>query len=173
MVGKVSAVLFLVTLLTGCVKEDPTAKAAQDAEDIAMVERMSREPFRPIIPSPITATDITRYGLDRPGCSFRKTGDPHILFFGDGTDGFLRIGEDLGRYAAKTESAELPGGARSTYVGLATWLDIVRLPEDGTGGDALGWPARLILHDAQERVAFTAHGRITCKAAPNLADTGS
>lgn len=160
--SKATAVLFLLTLLAGCVKEDPTEKAAEDAEDVAMVKRMSRAPLKPIVPEPITQADIIGYGLDRPGCSFRKDGSTDILFFGDAADGFLRIGDNLNRFAAKTQSAELPGGARSTYVGLANWVALVRLPDRRADGDSLSWPARLVLHDAQERVAFTADGTVTC-----------
>lgn len=160
--GKATAVLFLLALMTGCVKEDPTEKAAEDADDIAMVKRMSRVPLKPIVPEPIGKADIARYGLDRPGCSFRKIGSNDILFFGDDADGFLHLGTDLVRLAAKTQSAELPGGARSTYVGLANWVALVRLPDRRADGDSLSWPARLVLHDAQERVAFTADGTVTC-----------
>lgn len=157
-----SVAVLLLALMSACAKEDSTENAAEDARDVAKVERMSREPFRPIVPDPITAVDVARYGLDRPGCSFRKAGAKDMLFFGNGTDGFLRIGDDLNRFAAKGESAKLPGGARTTYVGLSSWLDLVRLPDEGTGGDAFNWPARLILHDGQERVAFMADGTVTC-----------
>lgn len=157
-------VVLSFALIAGCAKEDPTQKAAEDAEDVAMVERMSREPFRPIIPEPITSVDVARYGLDRPGCSFRKGEGKDLLFFGDASDGFLRIGGHLDRFAAKSASAELPGGARTTYIGLASWLDIIRLPDKRVDNDANSWPARLVLHDAQERVAFMADGVVTCRS---------
>ncbi len=162
MMGKTWAALVSLALLGACTKESPPEKAAQNAQDVAMVERMSRAPFRPIVPDPIRSVDIARYGLDRPGCSFRKTGAEDILFFGDASDGFLKIGDDLKRFSAKTRSAELPEGARSTYIGLSSWLDIVQLPERNGDGDPSTSPARLILHDAQERVAFMADGTITC-----------
>ena len=164
MTSKALAVYLFFALLAGCVKEDLTEKAAEDAEDIAMAERMSREPFKPIIPDPITSVDVARYGLDRPGCSFRKTGAANILFFGDASDGFLRVGGNLNRFAAKTESAEFPGGARATYIGLSSWLDIVLLPDKRADNDPDSRPARLILHDAQERVAFMADGIVSCKS---------
>jgi len=164
MTSKVPVVFLSLALLAGCAKEDPTQKEAEDAEDVAMVERMSREPFRPIVPDPITPVDVARYGLDRPGCSFRKDGSKDLLFFGDASDGFLRVGGDLNRFAAKTGSAELPGGARATYIGLSSWLDVVLLPDKRIDNDAHGRPARLILHDAQERVAFMADGLVSCKS---------
>lgn len=163
---KTWAVLVSLALLGACAAESPTESppknAAQAAEDVAMVERMSREPFQPIVPDAITAADIARYGLDRPGCGFRKTGAPDILFFGDASDGFLKIGGDLRRFSAKTSSAELRSGARTTYVGLESWLDITHLPDAEGDGDPSTAPARLILHDAQERVAFMADGTLTC-----------
>ena len=150
-------------LMAGCDREDTARKAAEDARDIAMVERMSREPLKPIIPAPITAIDVARYGLDRAGCAFRKHGQRDPLFLGGADDGFMRIDGDLRRYAAKQQSAQLPGGARTTYVGLSSWIDLARLPDAATGGDARHWPARLIIHDSLERIAFMADGTVTCR----------
>jgi hypothetical protein len=134
-----------------------------------MVERLSQEPFQPILPKPITALDVARYGLDKPGCAFRKNGEGDPLFIAGREEGFLRIGGELKRYAAKGTSADLPGGARSTYVGLASWVDLVRQPDGEPGAtdaptDEMNWPVRLILHDAQERVAFMADGTMSCRA---------
>lgn len=156
------APLLLVGVLAGCWDKTPAQKAAEDARDVAMVERMSKEPFRPIIPKPVTSADVTRYGLDRPGCMFRKGDERDPLFIADSEEGFMRIGGDLKRFAAKKESAQLPGNARTTYVGLSSWIDLVRQPDAAAGGDQDRWPARMIIHDAQERVAFMADGMVTC-----------
>lgn len=151
-------------LISACGQEDTRSKAAEDAHDIAMVERMSKEPFKPILPRPIGKVDIARYGLDKPGCSFRKPGSEDPIFIANAEEGFMRIGGDLKRYAAKTESAQLPGNARSTYVGLASWVDLVSLPDDKGGSDTAHWPAKLILHDAQDRVAFMSEGEVQCRS---------
>ena len=155
-----------VLLLGGCGEEPRTRgsaeKAAEDARDIAMVERMGREPFKPILPKPLGEIDMARYGLDRAGCAFRKQDEKDPLFLAGPQEGFMRIGGDLNRYAAKTESAELPGGAHATYIGLTSWVELVRLPDEGTGAGQDRWPARLIIHDAQERVAFQADGMVNC-----------
>ncbi|MFC0203167.1 hypothetical protein [Novosphingobium soli] len=159
------AVIGLAVLLSlaGCGEKDPSTQAVEDARDVAMVERMSREPLKPLEPLPITRQDITRYGLDKPGCSFRKQGQGDPLFIAGKDDGYLHVGGDLKRFAAKSESADLAGGARSTYVGLSSWIDLVRQPDAGTGSDDMNWPARIVIHDAQERVAFMADGRMTCR----------
>ncbi|WP_324694987.1 hypothetical protein [Novosphingobium sp. RL4] len=155
--------LAVVTLLSACGQEDPGGQTAEDAQDIAKVERMSKEPFKPIIPRPITEIDVARYGLDKPGCAFRKPDQKDPIFIANEEEGFMRIAGDLKRYAAKVESAQLPGNARSTYVGLASWVDLVSLPGKGSGSDTMHWPAKLILHDAQERVAFMAEGEVSCR----------
>lgn len=160
-----SSALALAALvsLSACGGEDPARKEAEDAHDVAMVERMSKEPFKPILPKPITRIDIDRYGLDKPGCQFRKRGEADPIFIGNAEEGFMRIEGDLKRYAAKLESAQLPGNARTTYVGLSSWVDLVSLPDRAGGSDNTHWPARLVLHDAQERVAFLADGEVTCR----------
>lgn len=151
-----------VSCLCACGPDDPARKAADDARDVAMVKRMSKEPFNPIIPKPITRIDIERYGLDKPGCAFTKDGAAVPVFIANADEGFMHIDADLKRFAAKTQSAELPGGARATYVGLASWVDLISLPDTVGGGDPNAFPARLILHDAQERVAFMADGQLAC-----------
>ncbi|MCJ2181850.1 hypothetical protein MTR62_03915 [Novosphingobium sp. 1949] len=129
-----------------------------------MVERMSKAPFKPILPKPITKVDLVRYGLAHRGCLFTPKGSKDPIFVAGPDEGFMHVGRDLDRYAAKTDSAELPGKAHSTYIGLENWLDIVRLPDEGADGTAVHWPARLILHDSQERVAFMNDGIMDCSA---------
>lgn len=159
-----AVVLTVLVALAGCGHKSPTEKASDDAKDIAMVKQMSREPFKPIVPTTITADDVNRYGLDKPGCSFRKKGAGDPLFIAGRDEGYMHVGSDLKRFASKKESADLPGGARSTYMGLSSWVDLVRLPDAATGADDQAWPARLVVHDAQERVAFQADGVVTCHA---------
>lgn len=149
-------------LVSGCKDNQSRRKAAQDAKDVAMVERMSREPFKPIVPMPIAETDVTRYGLDRASCAFRKPGEADPIFLGGSDEGFLRIGDDLKRFAAKQDSAQFPGNAKSGYIGLTSWIDISRQPDAGTDGSQTNWPARLVIHDSLERVAFMADGTMTC-----------
>ncbi|MBH0113107.1 hypothetical protein I5E68_09135 [Novosphingobium sp. YJ-S2-02] len=157
-----SLVLGLLVLVTACQKEDPVEEYAEDQQDVAMVERMSKPPFRPVIPKPITKVDMARYGLDHRGCLFTAQGDKAPVFVAGADEGFMHIGSDLQRFAARTTSAELPGEARSSYTGLSNWIDIVRQPDEGEGGTALHWPARLMLHDPQKRVAYMADGTMDC-----------
>lgn len=165
---KTLVTLAALAFLAGCGKENPAQEAAEDARDVAMVEKMNQAPFKPTLPIAITGEDVERYGLDKPGCVFRKgqgaakAEDP--IFIAGKDEGFMRVGTDLKRFSAKDVSADLPGGARTSYVGLSSWIDIVRLPDAGTGSDGLTWPARLIVHDAQERVAFRADGTMTCRS---------
>lgn len=159
---KTTLVLAALALLAGCGDGNSADTPQQAARDVAMVEKMNQAPFKPILPSGITTMDIERYGLDKPGCSFRRGGATDPLFIAGKDEGFMRVGTDLKRFSAKDVSADLPGGARTTYVGLSSWIDLVRLPDEHSGGDALNWPARLIVHDSQERVAYRADGTMTC-----------
>ena len=150
-------------MIGGCDTKEIEQKASDTARDVAMVERMSEPPLQPVVPSPISDEDMQRYGLDRASCAFRKEGVEQPLFLAGSREGFTRIDNEIQRYAAKRATADLPGDARTSYVGLAGWVDLVRLPDEGTGAGQNHWPARLILHDARERVAFTADGWVTCK----------
>ena len=160
----VLSVILAGAMLAGCGQKDPAKQAAADARDVAMAERMSREPLQPIVPEPITASQITRYGLDRTACSFRRDGTGDPLFMAGIQEGFMRLSGDLTRLAARTESAELPGHARGTYVGLSNRVEFSALPDKDGASGAKSWPARMIIHDQQERVAFTADGLMTCNS---------
>lgn len=163
MMQKKWVALGLLVALAGCGEaKSPEAKKSDAEKDIAMVKRMSKAPFKPILPKPITDIDMERYGLSHRGCTFTAKGDKMPIFVAGPDEGFMIVERDLDRFAAKTTSAELPGKARTTYTGLANWLDIVRLPDEGTGGDQIHWPARIILHDSQERVAFMTDGMMDC-----------
>ncbi|MCJ2177439.1 hypothetical protein [Novosphingobium album (ex Hu et al. 2023)] len=149
-------------ILTGCAEKDPATQASEDARDVAMAERMSRVPVQPVVPEPLTADLITRYGLDRARCSFRKskTGEP--LFLASTQEGFLSLSGELARMAARTGSGELLGGARAAYTGLSNWVDFMALPETGDKPGPDRWPVRMIIHDSQDRIVFTADGVMSC-----------
>ncbi|MDE8653341.1 hypothetical protein [Novosphingobium album (ex Liu et al. 2023)] len=157
--------LLSLALLAGC-GESPVEKSRDDDRDIAMVERMNQTPFRPILPQPITRADIVRFDLGRAGCSFRPGTDPAAdpLFVTQDDRGYLKVEGKLRPVAAKAGSAELPAGARSTYVGLDSWIELAaQAGPGGTEGPAgSSWPSRFVIHDAQERIAFEARGMVRC-----------
>ncbi|PEQ11181.1 hypothetical protein B2G71_17980 [Novosphingobium sp. PC22D] len=158
------AVALIATLMLGACGQGPEKKArkAADAEqDVAMVERMNQIPFTPILPQPFSRADIARYDLAR-GCVFRLEKGDEPIFVAQSDRGYLKLDGELQPVAAKAGSAELPSGARSIYIGLDHWVELVA--QAGEGGDADSWPSRLVIHDAQERVAFDKLGRVTCAA---------
>lgn len=154
----------LVVALAGCGGPSPETKAAQDARDVAMVERMSKPPLKPIAPEPISADQMRRLGLDRISCAFSRNADEPAIFLAGLAEGFMQVDGEIERLAAREHSAELPGDARSTYIGLKNWVDFQSLAGEGPAGDARHLPMRMILHDAQERVVFTADGTMSCLA---------
>jgi len=163
------AVLAVVglALLSGCGNDQqPQSKAADDAQDIAMVERMNKPPFRPIRPEPFTAEDITQYDLARAGCMFRpgNRANEAPLFIAQQDRGYLKIEGKLLPLAVRNDSAELPSGAHSTYIGAQNWVELVaQAGQGGASSDgAQTWPSRFVIHDANERVAFDAVGQMRC-----------
>jgi len=153
-------------LLAGCGDKTVQEKRADDARDVAMVERMSQAPFKPIRPQPLTADDIDRYDLGRSGCMFRpgNDGKAPALFVAQEDQGYVKIDGKLQPLAVKSGSAELPSGAHSTYIGLNTWIELVAQAGAGaeTPGGGGAWPSRLVIHDSDERVAFNSLGQVSC-----------
>jgi len=161
-----AALTAVALVLSGCgtsPEEKPEQRnenAAGVARDVAMVARMNRVEARPILPQPFSKDDMARYDLAR-GCMFRLAGEDEApVFVAQRERGYLKIDGDLEPLAAKGGSAELPGGARSIYVGLDHWIELVA--QAGEGGDKQSWPSRLVIHDSQERVAYDKLGRVSC-----------
>jgi len=149
-------------LLSAC-HENREDKAQEAAHDVAMVERMNQVPPVAIDPAPITPRDMKQFGLDRLPCAFvDKSRGLGPLFLGGADEGVLKLDDDLHRLAARSGSAQLPGGGRTTYVGLNGWVDFSRQPDAGTGAGQDNFPARMSLHDAQDRVVFVANGTMHC-----------
>jgi hypothetical protein len=153
--------------LSGCADDQTPRRApADDAKDVAMVERLNQPPFRPIRPEPLVADDIDRYDLGRAGCMFRPGTRPDEapLFVAQQDRGYLKIEGELRPLAVKSGSAELPSGAHSTYIGTGNWVELVA--QAGKSGKAPDgsetWPSRLVIHDANERVAFDSLGQVSC-----------
>jgi len=157
--------LIVLVVLSACGEDRTERKAANDARDVAMVERMNRVPPQSIEPDAFSLEEISRYGLGTMPCAFQRGDMPGLgpIFVADKDEGVMKVGEQIRRLAARSESAELPGGARTTYVGIDSWLQLERLPDDGTGADEAMFPARLVIHDAQERIVFRVDGTVRCK----------
>jgi hypothetical protein len=163
-------VLAGAVLLTGCGDSKNAATSPQDAErDVAMVERMNQTPFKAIRPQPFTRDDLARYDLERAGCMFRPgdKGDAPPLFVAQQDRGYLKVDGTLQPLSVKSGSAELPSGAHSTYMGLDSWIELVaQAGEEGLLPDGRqAWPSRLVIHDAEQRVAFDVRGRVSCAGA--------
>lgn len=155
-------------LLAGCGDEEPRRKAVDDAQDVALVERLNQTPFVPILPQPFTDEDLARYDLRRSGCMFRpgNKSDEPPLFVAQADRGYLKITGKLYPLAVKSGSSELPSGAHSTYIGTQNWVELVaQAGAEGEGPDRRNaWPSRLVIHDSAERVAFDSLGQVSCGA---------
>lgn len=162
-----AATLLALALLGGCGDDKASQpKVVDDARDVAMVQRMNQAPFRPIRPQPFTAEDLAQYDLARNGCTFRPGNKPDEppLFVAQSDRGYLKLAGVLQPLSVKSGSAELPSGAHATYVGLDNWIELVaQAGGEGVGPDGkTAWPSRLVIHDAEQRVAFNVVGQVSC-----------
>jgi len=159
---KTGVVVAVVVALAGCGQPDSKTRATQDARDVAMVERMSKAPLVPLVPEAISSAQMTRLGLGRVPCAFSLSQDGPAVFLAGRAEGFMQIDGEIQRLAAREQSARLPGDARTTFIGLKNWAEFQRLAGDDGRSDAVQFPMRLVVHDAQERVVFTADGTMAC-----------
>lgn len=153
-------------LLAGCGEERQQRDSREDAHDVALVQRMNQPPFKPVRPEPFTTDDIASYDLAREGCMFRPGNNPDEapLFVAQRDRGYVKIEGRLHPLAVRSGSAELPGGAHSTYVGVANWVELIaQAGSQGAAPDGKSaWPSRLVVRDANERVAFNSLGQVSC-----------
>lgn len=167
---KVWAVLAGSVLLAACGDAKDAGTMPTDAErDIAMVQRMNQTPFKAIRPESLTPDDLVRYDLTRDGCTFRPgdKADEPPLFVAQHDRGYLKVAGTLQPLSVKSGTAELPSGARSTYMGLDNWIELVAQAGEETSlpDGTQAWPSRLVIHDAEQRVAFNVRGRVSCTQA--------
>lgn len=159
----------LVLALSACGQSEPGRKAISDEEAIAAVEAAQNRlpPIKEIVPQPLTRADFARIEPG-PACSFRPdadlAGDP--LMHSGKSLAYLKIDGELIKLASDPGGPELPLGTWQHYVGKSVTL---RIEWPGGAGkrvdvDRRRWPARLVLRDPIDRIAYDASGWLDCEA---------
>lgn len=153
-------------LLSACGnKLTPQEKVARDERDIAMVEKANRGTAIPISPQPILFPDIKANDLFGIGCAFvAKGGGLGAVMIARTDDGFMKLKDEMIRFAADKGSAELPYGTRERYAGkkYAFHLALASQKSVRSGTETADYDGRLSVQDEKGHIVYNELGTIQC-----------
>jgi len=161
--------LFLppLALLAGCGSE-PTAQeeAADAARQIALVEKANATipPPEPVQLQPISYADLERHDLlSAPGCSVAPGTSLATRAIARPVDAYVKIDGEMLRLAVDPGASELPGGARTRYLGRTHELRL-RLDGDGkpSGNGKVDYQGTAKLLDEHGRLVYEGSGLTQC-----------
>jgi hypothetical protein len=146
----------------------PEEQAARDARDIAAVEAGNARtpPARPITPQVIGYPDIEKYNLFGAGCSFAPGDSMGAIVLAQDDTAYIKLDDDLVRFASDSGSSELPMGTRTQYDGKEYQLELALERDKGTisGEETMNYPGFAIIRDANDQVVYQADGTMQCGA---------
>lgn len=165
------ALILIPLALAGCAEEiTPEQQKMLDDQAVAMVERANaiEPPLAEVVPETIAAAEIDRYDLDGAGCSYAPGTSLGVRVVARPADAFMKVGDEVLRFAADPGSSELAAGTRSLYNGRthSMRLEIAaqsEQTEQAEGeGEAPQMEGTITLRDSWERVVYTGTGIVSC-----------
>ncbi len=152
---------------------DGISDAERADEDRAVVEWVrdandTAPPLIEVVPEPILYPDIEANDLFGLACSYAPGTSMGARVIAREVDAYVKIDDNLLRFAADPGSRELPAGTRSLYNGREYSLrleidDEQAVEEIGEGGGAL-YEGTVWLRDRWDRVIYQGTGTVNCGA---------
>ena len=150
--------LVVVLALAAC-HEPAEKRARQDAEAVMAVEKIQQvePPLLELKPEPLGVRDLKVTGLTGAGCAFRAGDDgaAEPIVRTNDKAAIMKLMGGIVAFASDPGGTKLPSGSWTHYVGKAHSM---RLEPGAEGG-----PATFTLRDPQDRVVFSATGRLDCE----------
>lgn len=156
-----------VLALSACGKElTPEEQERQDARDVAMVEKVNKAPppMQEVTPDPILEGDRERYAIKHGGCSFSPGFSLSERVVALPVIAYVKLENEMQRFAADVGSAELPAGTRAQYFGKAYSLQLSVTQDKDEDGKPAEPEGSVTLRDAQGRVVYSGTGTVHCEA---------
>lgn len=143
---------------------EPVDKAAQDARDVAMVEKAQkmRPPPEDLIPEIITDADLEEKDVLGGFCAMQHPSGLHYLAVVRPDDGWIKLDGELVRLSPDKGSPQQPYGTWAKYDGREYSMRM-RV----TAGDAEmepgASPGELLVRDSFDREVFSISSQIDCR----------
>lgn len=163
---RVLPVFLGLSLLSACTDNLTKAEeTARDERDIALVEKANRGTAVPVAPQPILFPDIERYKLYEVSCAFvGKTGGLGAIVLARADDGYMKLDDEMIRFAADKGSADLPYGAHARYTGKKYAFSLALAPGSSrrSGTETTDYKGELTVEDGKDNVVFKEAGSVQC-----------
>ncbi|OCC24587.1 hypothetical protein MB02_03610 [Croceicoccus estronivorus] len=143
----------------------PEERAARDERDIAMVVEANAGSAIPIAPQPILYPDIQANSLYGTGCAFvASDGGLGAVMLARIGDGYMKLDDNLIRFAADKGSGELPFGAHARYAGKKYSLELDLASDEGrqTATERVDYNGRLSVRDQKGHIVYDKNGMFQC-----------
>ncbi|WP_340587757.1 hypothetical protein [Erythrobacter alti] len=158
----------IALLATACGEAPPDAEI--ESENAAVVDRVREAneagpPLGEVIPETITYPDIEANDLLGLACSYAPGTSMGVRVIARETDAYMKIDDEMVRFAADPGSRELPAKTRSLYNGRLYSLRL-NIEEPMTEGEIEGTTheGTMWLYDRWDRVVYTGTGTVNCGA---------
>ena len=151
--------------LTACGSgEDTQSKAADDARDIAMVEKAQnmRPPAERLVPEIITESDLEEKDILGGLCAVQHPSGIHYLAIARPDDAWIKLDGELVRLGPDKGSPEQPYGTWTKYDGKEYSLRMQLTANEAEMEPGAG-PGEILVRDSFDREVFRLSTQIECK----------
>lgn len=160
--------LMVLPLLAGCGDTSADDKGARDQRDIALVEKANNTlpPVEDVVPEAIGASDLQRFDISGPACSYAPGTSFGTLVIARKDDAFMKIRGKVQRFAADPGARELQQGTRSLYNSreFVLKLDIQGGQMTPGGQQNIDYEGTITLLDSHGRAVFEGSGLARCNS---------
>ena len=156
-------------MLTSCSSEPEELSDADQARVVESVRdaNNAKPGIVEVTPEPILSADIERWDLYGQSCAYAPGTSLSARVIAREGDAFMKIDNELMRFASDAGSREMPMHTRSVYNGRMYSLRL-EITENGQQvGEKLGagtYESTIWLRDRWNRVVYQGSGTVTCEA---------
>lgn len=166
LVALCAAACFISLSLLGACGDDNSRQPQSDNEAIAMVEQAQRAepPVQPVKLESITAADASANHLFGAGCAFLGNDGREPLVMSNSERAVIKLAGRMVVLASDPGGRSMPLGSWARYVGKIHTIALDREGGKGTvsGEEASQWAASLTVRDPQDRIVYSATGKLEC-----------
>lgn len=142
-----------LAMLAACGDDEPKHKLT--SQEASRIVKQVNDATLAIQPQPILEQEIERLRFRSAGCVFSPGAGGHgAMALAMKEAAYMKVENELVRFAADSGSPEIRPGVRSRYFGTTNWFRLSFT--DGEGG------AHLIVGDHADHIVFDAEGKVWC-----------
>ena len=142
----------------------PQEQEQADAEAVAMVEAANaiEPPLVELVPQPLLEADMEATEMGGERCEYAPGTNLGVLVVARQVDAFIKVDDEVVRFAADPGARQLPFETRTIYNGRehSLRLDLENAEKDSA--EATSYEGTVTLRDRWDRVVYTGTGPVNC-----------